>query len=70
VFLSYATLIVFANFLLDKAAFLDRDNYSDDDETDNTRGGSKSRRSSYPAFEEYLEARPEIKRILTRRTLD
>lgn len=72
---------MFANFLLDKANFLDRDIDSDDDEPASTgltvRTGNSSRSrerkgvaTSYPAFEEYLEARPEIKRILSRRTLD
>ncbi|GAA5906325.1 uncharacterized protein JCM6883_005515 [Sporobolomyces salmoneus] len=72
----YATLIVFANFLLDKAAALDRENDSDEDDDEENddekkmRGTSRGRRNSYPPFAEYLEARPEIKRILSRRTLD
>jgi len=61
---SYATLIVFSNFLLDKAAFLD------DDDSDDEERGNKDKTSGYPPFEEYLAARPEIKRILSRRTLD
>lgn len=58
--LSYATLIVFANFLLDKASHLDDD--ADDDEDEST--------ASFPSFEEYLRERSEIKKILSRRTLD
>ncbi|GAA5938186.1 uncharacterized protein JCM15063_000661, partial [Sporobolomyces koalae] len=59
----YATLIVFANYLLDKANFLD-DSEDDEPEMDRTT------MSSFPPFEDYLAARPEIKRILSRRTLD
>ncbi|GAA6009259.1 hypothetical protein JCM11491_004248 [Sporobolomyces phaffii] len=65
----YATLIVFANFLLDKATFLDRDNDTDDDEEDSDKKSNVSG-APYPPFEAYLAARPEIKRILSRRTLD
>jgi hypothetical protein len=65
----YATLIVFANFLLDKATFLGHDTDTDD-EDEETERGKKAGGASYPAFEEYLAARPEIKRILSRRTLD
>uniref|UniRef100_A0A0K3CRK6 BY PROTMAP: gi/472580415/gb/EMS18219.1/ metal ion binding protein [Rhodosporidium toruloides NP11] gi/647403677/emb/CDR49761.1/ RHTO0S32e00298g1_1 [Rhodosporidium toruloides] n=1 Tax=Rhodotorula toruloides TaxID=5286 RepID=A0A0K3CRK6_RHOTO len=54
----YATLIVFANFLLDKASHLD----DTDDEDEAT--------VSFPSFEEYLRERSEIKKILNRRTLD
>lgn len=66
----YATLIVFANFLLDKASHLgdlsdDDDNGADDD--DAPAGGDAS---TFPSFEAYLAERPEIKKILTRRTLD
>lgn len=66
-------MIVFANFLLDKATFLDRGNETDtddDDDEDLDEGGTKKEGSTYPPFEEYLAARPEIKRILSRRTLD
>lgn len=68
---SYATLIVFANFLLDKASQSDND--SDDDTPVGAKDPYVSRpkaRASFPSFEEYLRERSEIKKILSRRTLD
>ncbi|GAA6059315.1 hypothetical protein JCM10212_005895 [Sporobolomyces blumeae] len=59
----YATLIVFANFLLDKASFIE-------DESDTESEADADKSQPYQPFEEYLAARPEIKRILSRRTLD
>ncbi|GAA6022381.1 hypothetical protein JCM10207_004746 [Rhodosporidiobolus poonsookiae] len=61
----YATLIVFANFLLDKASFLASAADSDDE------GDAVSATSStFPSFEGYLRERTEIRKILSRRTLE
>ncbi|GAA5953720.1 hypothetical protein JCM8115_004129 [Rhodotorula mucilaginosa] len=61
----YATLIVFANFLLDKASHPSTDSDDSDDEN-----GSKGASGAFPSFEQYLRERSEIKKILSRRTLD
>ncbi|KAI5474355.1 metal ion binding protein, partial [Pseudohyphozyma bogoriensis] len=52
----YASLILFANFLLEKAAAA----YDTDDET----------QKSLPAFTAWLDERRELKRILTKKSLD
>ncbi|BGP42410.1 hypothetical protein JCM10450v2_006504 [Rhodotorula kratochvilovae] len=64
----YATLIVFANFLLDKASHLGELSGSDEDEDGDAPAGGDE--STFPSFETYLTERPEIKKILSRRTLD
>ncbi|GAA5826021.1 hypothetical protein JCM11251_000094 [Rhodosporidiobolus azoricus] len=71
----YATLIVFANFLLDKASH--RASFSissasstisaDTDDEDDIANAAKA---GFPSFEEYLRERTEIRKILSRRTLD
>ncbi|CEQ43057.1 SPOSA6832_04952 [Sporobolomyces salmonicolor] len=71
----YATLIVFANFLLDKASHLDEtgtvsSSNEDEDEEGGGRGRGRGVESTFQPFEEYLKERPEISRILKRRTLD
>lgn len=65
---SYATLIVFANFLLDKASHLNDTSADSDDDGGDTPASEAE--STFPSFETYLAERPEIKKILTRRTLD
>ncbi|KAM0753591.1 hypothetical protein T439DRAFT_322487 [Meredithblackwellia eburnea MCA 4105] len=57
----YATLILFSNYLLEKAAL----KYDDQDEDDEV-----PRTPPLPPFREWLSARREIKRILQRRSLD
>ncbi|GAA5966606.1 hypothetical protein JCM21900_001467 [Sporobolomyces salmonicolor] len=71
----YATLIVFANFLLDKASHLDEtgtvsSSNEDEDEEGGGHGRGRGIESTFQPFEEYLKERPEISRILKRRTLD
>jgi hypothetical protein len=56
---------VFANFLLDKASHPSTDSDDSDDEN-----GSKGASGAFPSFEQYLRERSEIKKILSRRTLD
>ncbi|GJN93415.1 hypothetical protein Rhopal_006470-T1 [Rhodotorula paludigena] len=58
----YATLIVFANFLLDKASHLFDAEDSDASDSKKTR--------DFPSFEQYLSERYEINQILSRRTLE
>lgn len=66
---SYATLIIFAAFLLEKAAYLSSTSTaSDDDSDDDERSGV--RRSAFPSFEQYLQQKSEIRKILARRTLE
>ncbi|GAA6033114.1 hypothetical protein JCM8097_002951 [Rhodosporidiobolus ruineniae] len=80
----YATLICFANFLLDKSSHLASLSSSassatvselDTDDEDAVKVGRASRRpgsagASFPSFEEYLKERTEIRKILSRRTLE
>ncbi|POY76292.1 hypothetical protein BMF94_0487 [Rhodotorula taiwanensis] len=65
----YATLIVFANFLLDKTSHTSTDSDGSDTETDGEESGSRTR-PAFPSFEQYLRERSEIKKILSRRTLE
>lgn len=57
---------MFANFLLDKASHPSTDSDDDSDRED----GSKDKSGAFPSFEQYLRERSEIKKILSRRTLD
>lgn len=59
---SYASLIVFANYLLEKSASL-----SDDTDTEEEEGGAASRMKP---FKEWLADRREISHILSRKTLE
>lgn len=56
---------MFANFLLDKASHPSTDSDdSDNEDASNGTGGA------FPSFEQYLRERSEIKKILSRRTLE
>ncbi|BGP42744.1 hypothetical protein JCM10450v2_006854 [Rhodotorula kratochvilovae] len=54
--------------LLDKASYLGELSGSDDDEDGDAP--AEGDESTFPSFETYLTERPEIKKILSRRTLD
>ncbi|GAA6056946.1 hypothetical protein JCM3770_007157 [Rhodotorula araucariae] len=66
----YATLIVFANFLLDKASHLGELSDSSDGDAEDGDAPAGGDESTFPSFETYLTERPEIKKILSRRTLE
>ncbi|GAA5911266.1 hypothetical protein JCM6882_004080 [Rhodosporidiobolus microsporus] len=77
----YATLIVFANFLLDKASHLASFSstassassvVSADDTEDegDAAAAQEAGKAGFPSFEEYLRERTEIRKILSRRTLE
>lgn len=57
----YATLILFANYCLEKASM----HFDDEDEDD-----GQLRPPPLPPFKKWLSDRREIKHILSRRTLD
>lgn len=59
---------MFANFLLDKASHPSTD--SDDSDAEDQNGSGSAGIKAFPSFEEYLRERSEIKKILSRRTLD
>ncbi|GAA5856222.1 hypothetical protein JCM8547_000828 [Rhodosporidiobolus lusitaniae] len=73
----YATLIVFANFLLDKASYLaslssSASSFSSAASTISDAGDDDGQRQAeaFASFEGYLRERTEIRKILSRRTLD
>ncbi|GAA5990599.1 hypothetical protein JCM11641_007799 [Rhodosporidiobolus odoratus] len=70
----YATLICFANFLLDKASyrasFSSSSSSASSADSDDEDGQGPEERASFPSFEDYLRERTEIRKILSRRTLD
>ncbi|ORY84702.1 inositol hexakisphosphate-domain-containing protein [Leucosporidium creatinivorum] len=61
----YASLIVFANYLLEKSAALETDD--EEEEEDGEGGGGKKRMKP---FKEWLKDRREIYHILSRKTLE
>jgi hypothetical protein len=69
---SYATLLVFANFLLDKASYLSSFSALDDSDDDDDDSASirQEKQAPFPSFEAYLRQRPEVAKILRRRTLE
>jgi hypothetical protein len=61
---SYASLIVFANYLLEKSAALADDTDTEEEEEEEQRA------SKMKPFKEWLADRREISHILSRKTLE